>query len=114
FPEAPGRAREALAASARPGDIENAYYRIPLPRVTLGVLDLAWSPRKPAVAWANEILGQYPRDRVIVLTHAYLYEDGTRYDWWKKGGNQEWNPLAYGTGKRNPGETTTRENLNPE
>jgi hypothetical protein len=114
FPDPPGQAKQALAATARPGDIENAYYRIALPRVTLGVLSLEWSPRSASVAWANDVLGRYAQDRVIVLTHAYLYEDGSRYDWWKKGAKQEWNPLAYGTGQKDTREPTTRANLNAE
>jgi hypothetical protein len=114
FPAPPGAAKQALAETARPGDIENAYYRIALPRVTLGVLALEWSPRTSVIAWANRVLAKHPRDRAIVLTHAYLYEDGTRYDWWKKGGTQEWNPLAYATAKRDTKKTTTTENLHPD
>jgi hypothetical protein len=114
FPEAPGRAKQALAETLRPGDIENAYYRIELPRVTLGVLALEWSPRTATVAWANGVLAKYPRDRAIILTHAYLYHDATRFDWFGKGKKQEWNPLAYGTGKKNPAEPASQTNLHPD
>jgi hypothetical protein len=103
FAEPPGIARQALVATKTPGDPENAYYRLPLPRVTLGVLALEWSPRLSTIAWANQVLARHPNDRVIVTTHAYLYDDGTRYDWRKKGSAQEWNPLAYGTGKEPEG-----------
>jgi hypothetical protein len=61
------------------------------------VLALEWSPRKSAVAWANGVLDAHPTDRVIIVTHAYLYYDGTRYDWKAKGDHQEWNPLWYST-----------------
>jgi len=35
----------------------------------------------------------------MMTTHAYLYSDGTRYDFKVKGPAQEWNPLAYPTSK---------------
>ena len=102
FPHAPGAAQKVLAESMQPGNVENAYYRVRLARVTFGVLALEWSPRAATVAWANRVLDRYPSDRAIIVTHAYLYEDGTRYDWRTKGKLQEWNPLSYGTGKGAP------------
>jgi hypothetical protein len=114
FARAPGAARKVLAETMKPDDIENAYYRIPLGRTTLGVLALEWSPRAATVAWANQTLERHPNDRAIVVTHAYLYNDGTRYDWQGKGKVQEWNPLSYGTGKGTPELTTHREPLEPD
>jgi hypothetical protein len=114
FPQAPGAAHTALAESLKPGDIENAYYRVRLARVTLGVLALEWSPRAATVAWANGVLERYPSDRAVIVTHAYLYDDGTRYDWQTKGKLQEWNPLAYGTGKGVPEKRARPEPLAPD
>ena len=94
FPGAPGAAAPLLAAE-KAHSIANAYYRIALPRVTLGVLVLEWAPRASTVAWANRLLSQYADDRVIVVTHAYLYDDSTRYDWHTRGTAQRWNPLWY-------------------
>jgi hypothetical protein len=94
FRAPPGVAAASLAEDKR-GSIENAYYRIDLPRVTLGVLVLEWAPRASTVAWASSVLSQYAHDRVIVVTHAYLYEDSTRYDWHTRGTAQRWNPLWY-------------------
>lgn len=90
----PGAAAPLLAQEKRHA-IENAYYRIRLPRVTLGVLVLEWAPRASTVRWANRVLSQFADDRVIVATHAYLYEDSTRYDWHTRGIAQLWNPLWY-------------------
>jgi hypothetical protein len=95
FPEPPGIAQSALAETMRPHQIDDAYYRIELPHVTLGVLALEWAPRASTVAWANEVLSRHADDRVIVLTHAYLYDDSTRYDWRDRGAQQLWNPLSY-------------------
>jgi hypothetical protein len=63
------------------------------------------------VAWANAVLARHPKDRVVVSTHAYLYDDGTRYDWKGKGAAQEWNPVAYPTGKRDPKKDAAIDNL---
>lgn len=114
FPTPPGKAKAALVETARPGNISNAYYRVTLPKVTLGFLALEWSPRNHAVAWANRVLEKYPQDRVVVSTHAYLYDDGTRYDWKLKGAAQEWNPVAYPTGKRNRKKDAALDNLHPD
>lgn len=92
-----GPTQNTLVSTAVPGDHENAYYRLPLPNVTLGVLVLGWSPQAATVTWANHVLAQYPNDRVIFVTHAYLYTDSTRYDWVGRGPVQEWNPNAYGS-----------------
>jgi hypothetical protein len=48
------------------------------------------------VRWANEILDRYAQDRVIIITHAYLYPDSTRYDQNTRGDSQLWNPLSFG------------------
>jgi hypothetical protein len=95
FPEPPGIARTVLAETRRSGRIDNAYYRITLPHVTLGVLALEWAPRASTVKWANGVLSRYANDRVIIFTHAYLYDDSTRYDWARRGNGQLWSPLSY-------------------
>ncbi len=95
FPQPPGIAQAALAETRREHEIDNAYYRVPLPRVTLGILVLEWAPRTSTVAWANEVLSRYAGDRVIIVTHAYLYDDSTRYDWRLRGAQQLWSPMSY-------------------
>jgi hypothetical protein len=87
----------ALRSVAPPGGIENAFYSFDLGRVKLGILMLEWGPRRTIVDWANQILDQYADHRVIVVTHAYLYDDGTRYDYAARGTQQVWNPLTYPT-----------------
>jgi hypothetical protein len=114
FAEPQGASAEALTETLNPGDRENAYYRVRLPKVTLGVLALEWSPRDKTVAWANDVVKRHAQDRIIVVTHAYLYHDGTRYDWWGKGEKQEWNPCVYRTARRDPSAPTTHKNIHPE
>lgn len=103
FSHPPAATQRTVAETLEPDNLENAYYRLQ-PRAakpgvtpfTLGVLVIEWSPRGKTVEWADRILGKYPKDRVIFVTHAYLYHDSTRYDWATKGKEQEWNPHAYG------------------
>lgn len=95
FPAPPGLSQALLAETARPAEIENAYYRIAMPRVTIGILMLEWAPRASTVRWANEVLSKYGFDRVIIVTHAYLYVDSTRYDWRTRGARQLWSPMSY-------------------
>lgn len=106
--------RRLLVATEREDDLENAYYRFPFskgeggrlqacldgckgPLLTLGVLALGWRPSQASVDWAKRTLALYPSDRRILLTHAYLYSDGSRYDFQARGPDQRWNPLSYRT-----------------
>jgi hypothetical protein len=89
--------QSTLVATSVPGNHENAYYRVQLPHVTIGVMVFGWSPQSATVAWANDVLSRFSSDRVIFVTHAYLYSDSTRYDWVGQGARQEWNPNAYGS-----------------
>ena len=41
------------------------------------VLALEWTPRDPVVAWANQIVSEHPKHRVILLTHVYLTENNS-------------------------------------
>ena len=56
------------------------------------ILALEWAPRDETVRWANDVVAKYPRRKAILLTHAYLAQDGTRYDWASKGKSQGWSP----------------------
>lgn len=77
------------------GRIENSYHLFSAGGSDWLILVLEFGPRNATVAWANSILAQYPDRRAILLTHAYLYDDGTRHDWAAKGVRQAWNPHTY-------------------
>jgi hypothetical protein len=68
------------------------------------VLALEWAPRNEVVDWANRIVEKHPDHLVMLVTHAYMYNDDTRYDWATKGNTQAWNPHSYGVAKL-PSET---------
>ncbi|MCP5521146.1 MAG: metallophosphoesterase [Verrucomicrobiales bacterium] len=44
------------------------------------VIALEFAPRDDVLDWANEVVARHPERRVILLTHAYLRPDATRYD----------------------------------
>jgi hypothetical protein len=61
------------------------------------VLSLEFGPRNAVLAWADGIVKQYADTPAIVLTHAYLYDDDTRYDHVARPA-QQWNPHSYPIG----------------
>ncbi len=97
--------------------LENACYDFTAPDGRqLLILALEWGPRQAAVDWAREVAGreQYAGHTKVLLTHAYLYHDDTRYDWAGKGTDQGATPHAYsGTSEdTNDGEELWTELVN--
>ena len=76
---------------------DNSYHLFRAGGTDWIVLALEWGPRDEVVAWADKILREHPDRRGILITHAYLYSDDTRYDWAQKGALQKWNPHSYPT-----------------
>lgn len=76
--------------------VENTYHLVPTPTGPWLVLALEFGPRDPVVAWAREVVRAYPEMPCLVVTHAYLYSDDTRYDWARYGAAQLWSPYTYG------------------
>jgi len=62
------------------GRIENSYALLDIGPVQWLVLGLEFGPRDTVVAWADTVLKAYPTTPAMLVTHAYLYHDGTRYD----------------------------------
>lgn len=77
------------------GEMENCYHLFTAGGRDWIVISLEWGPRDEAVAWANQVLEKYPARKAILITHAYLWEDGTRLDWAAKGKKQGANPHEY-------------------
>ncbi|HLA85411.1 MAG TPA: metallophosphoesterase [Thermoguttaceae bacterium] len=88
-----------------PGRIENNFHLFEAGGKKWVVVGLEWGPRDKTLAWADGILRKYADRKAIVFTHAYLYDDSTRYDWAAKSNRQRWNPHSYKTaGGMNDGE----------
>ncbi|MBN1910360.1 MAG: metallophosphoesterase [Pirellulales bacterium] len=87
------------------GRIENSFHLFEAGGKKWLVLGLEWGPRDETLRWADSILTKYADRKALVFTHAYLYNDSTRYDWAKKGRKQASSPHGYKTpGSLNDGE----------
>jgi hypothetical protein len=62
------------------GHVENTYHLLAGGGRTWLVISLEFSPRDAVVAWADQVLTAHANLPAILLTHAYLYSDGQRYD----------------------------------
>ena len=60
------------------GETQNAYYLLEMGGVKYLFMSLEFGVDDNALAWANEILPQYPDHRVIMFTHGYLTTSGER------------------------------------
>lgn len=85
------------AGTYQPGRVENSYALLSLPGGPWLLLSLEFGPRDGVLAWAESILHRYPSVPAIVLTHAYLDADGSRFDHVRRH-DQLWNPHRYFVG----------------
>lgn len=86
------------------GKTDNSYHTFQAGGQKWLVLALEWGPRDSVVAWANQVVADHPDHLAMLVTHAYMYYDETRYDWATKGSTQQWNPNSYPMANL-PGET---------
>ena len=78
-----------------PQRFDNGYYFFSAGGRDFLVLSLEFGPRDDVVRWANAVVDQHPARSVILITHAFVYYDDTRYDWARFGPRQLWNPHSY-------------------
>jgi hypothetical protein len=78
-----------------PDRYENSYHLLSAGGRDLIVLCLEFGPRKDVVRWANEIVSKHHNRAAILVTHAYMYYDDTRFDFAKYSNSQSWNPHGY-------------------
>lgn len=97
FPPELVRQRSGFLATmpTEPDRLENSAWRFPVAGREWLVLALEFGPRAEVVKWAQGVLAAHPRQPSIIVTHAFLFHDDTRYDWRNKGPQQEGNPYAY-------------------
>ena len=60
------------------GHSENAYGRLTIAGQDYLFLSLEFGPRPEVVAWANDVLARYADHWAGLITHSFLYIDGTR------------------------------------
>ena len=94
FPPSDFAAYPWFQGTFEPDHIENSYSLFDVPNGQWLVLALEFGPRDEVLAWANGVLGAHPTTPAIVITHAYLYRDGTLYDH-VGAPDQSFNPHSY-------------------
>lgn len=94
-----------------PGQLENSYHLFSAGGRDYLVLGLEFGPRKDVVRWANEVAAKHADRAAILITHAFIYHDDTRYNWEKYGPEQKWNPHSYGVAKATDDDVTDGEEL---
>ncbi len=82
-----------------PDRVENTFHFMEAAGRKFLVIGLEFGPRKDVVRWANEVAGDHPDREVVLLTHVYVYNDDTRYDWHRLKDRQRWSPHSYGVAK---------------
>lgn len=97
FPASRYASWPTLGGLMTPGRMDNSFHLFSAGGEDWIVLALEFGPRNSVVAWANSVLAQHVERRAILITHAYLYDDDTRYHWAAKGSTQLWSPYAYGS-----------------
>ena len=100
FPVATFQTSPSFKGTFEPDHIENSAHLFDVPGGAGQwlVIALEWGPRDTVLAWADGVAKQYADTPAMVVTHAYLYDDDTRYDWAARGTDQSWNPHSYPVG----------------
>ncbi len=90
-----------ITGTMTPNQIDNNYMLVDIGPQKWLILGLEFAPRDSVLDWANTVLEAYAQYPAIIVTHLYLYNDGTRYDI-NVGGNDQssstyqwWNPQYY-------------------
>lgn len=113
FPIAKFRERPNFGGTydREPERMENCYQTFAVGDRKFVVLSLEFGPRNDVVRWANEVTASHADHEAILITHAYMYYDETRYDWAKYGPRQTWNPHNYRVAKNSADDVNDGEQL---
>jgi hypothetical protein len=94
-----------------PDRMENSFHLFSAGGRNFLVLALEFGPRREVVAWANKVAGRHKDRAAILITHAYMYFDETRYNWNEKGEQQRWNPHSYPVARATGDDVTDGQEL---
>ena len=73
--------------------MDNCYHLFSAGGVDWLILVLEFGPRNEVLAWANQVVANYPDRKVILLTHTHVYADNTLHG---SSPNHLWKPTSYG------------------
>ncbi len=78
------------------GKMDNTWHTFKAGGLNWLILSLEFAPRNKVLDWAGSIISTFPRHKVIINTHAYMYYDNTRTG---SATGQHALPVHYGLGK---------------
>ncbi len=93
FPLDEWETQPSFGGASRPDRPDSTYHVFETPEGPWLVLALEFAPTEDTVSWAAGILQRHASLPAILVTHAYLYFDDTRYDAAIEG--QRWAPGSY-------------------
>ena len=94
-----------------PDRLENSYHLFSAGGRDFLALMLEFGPRNDVVRWANEVAARHRDRAAILVTHAYMYYDDSRYDWSKYGKAQSGSPHSYKIAANTGGDVNDGEAL---
>lgn len=62
------------------GDLTNSYRYFSIQGTDYLIMTLDFAPSSKVLEWADKVISSHPNHRVIIITHAYMYRDGTTLD----------------------------------
>ena len=80
FPPGRFRWQAGLVATFDPDSVVNAAYVFQAGGDSWLIVVLEFGPRDGVLSWADNVLRQWPGTNAILVTHAYQFSDGTRFD----------------------------------
>ncbi len=96
FPYEKHRAMPGFGGAFETGKMENTWYTFKAGGKKWLILSLEFGPRNKVLDWAEQVIKDHPKHKVILNTHAYMYSDETRITPER---NHKWVPQRYGVGK---------------
>ena len=103
FPLSKYSQQSTFGGAMEEGKVDNTFHTFRVRDQDYLIVGLEWGPRDQAIAWANQVVEKHPNHQAILITHAYMYYDETRYDFKKYGTKQTWNPHTYPVAKLDGG-----------
>jgi hypothetical protein len=100
----PYASQTSLGGTYQAGKTDNSYHTFTVNGQKWLVLALEFGPRNGVVDWANGVVAAHPDHNAILVTHAYMYHNDTRYDRVKYPTDEEqnWSPYKYTSFSDNP------------
>ncbi len=78
------------------GDLTNSYRYFSIQGTDYLIMTLDFAPDEETLNWADKVIAEHPEHKVIIITHAYMYRDGTTIS------SEDCYPPTYYTGYDDP------------